>query len=62
MVKALTVQVAARIPLAVAEFIDEDIRRNAFMNRADWVQYACREFMKMRQKELSEDTSGGGSK
>ena len=63
MVKGITIQVAARVPLSVVEFMDKDIALNNFMNRADWVQYACREFMKTRQKELAEqsrDSHGGG--
>lgn len=60
MAKGITVQVAARVPLSVVEFMDMDIGLNNFMNRAEWVQYACREFMKIRQKELSQDSSGGG--
>ncbi len=59
MPKALTVQVAARIPLSIAEFMDKDINANNFMNRADWVSMACREFMKIRQKELSGQCGGG---
>ena len=63
MAKGITIQVAARVPLSVVEFMDKDIGRNNFMNRAEWVQYACREFMKIRQKEIAEqsrDALGGG--
>ena len=60
MAKGITIQVAARVPLSVVEFMDKDISLNNFMNRAEWVQYACREFLKIRQKELSQDSSGGG--
>lgn len=61
MAKGITIQVAARVPLSVVEFMDKDISLNNFMNRAEWVQYACREFMKIRQKELSGDGLGGGA-
>ncbi len=63
MAKGVTIQVAARVPLSIVEFMDHDISLNNFMNRAEWVQYACREFMKIRQKELADtnrDGSGGG--
>lgn len=60
MVKGITIQVAARVPLSVVEFMDKDIGLNNFMNRAEWVQCACREYMKIRQAELSRDALGGG--
>ena len=52
MVKAQTTQIASRVPNEIVEFIDADIRRNAFVNRADWIQCACREFIKIRREEL----------
>lgn len=60
MVKAQTTQIATRVPNEIVEFIDSDIRRNAFVNRADWLQCACREFIKIRKRELAENDSGVG--
>lgn len=61
MVKGQGIQVSSRMPKVIVDFMDEDIKRDAFISRADWVQCACREFMKIRIAELnSRDAHGGG--
>lgn len=64
MVKGMTIQIGARVPLSIVEFMDNDVNNNEFQNRSDWVVCACREFVKIRQKEISEklsrDLPGGG--
>lgn len=63
MANATSYQVGARVPKSIVQFMDNDIANGNFMNRSDWIGCACREFMKMRQKEIAEssqDTPGGG--
>ena len=64
MSKSSSYMVGGRVPLALLEFIDEDVANGNFMNRSDWIGCACREFMKIRQKEIAEqsrDALGGGA-
>lgn len=61
MAKGMTIQVGARVPLSIIEFMDDDVNNNNFQNRSDWIVCACREFVKIRQKELSGDGLGGGA-
>lgn len=52
------------MPKSIVQFMDNDIANGNFMNRSDWIGCACREFVKIRQKEISEqlsqDVAGGG--
>ena len=63
MAKGVSVVIAARIPLTIVNFMDDDVNNNNFMSRSDWLVSACREYVKIRQKELAEqsqDSHGGG--
>lgn len=63
MVKGMTIQIGARVPLSIVEFMDNDVNNNEFQNRSDWIVCACREYVKIRKREMSEqsqDSHGGG--
>lgn len=59
MPKGTNYLISARLPRVLVEFIDREIEDDQFLNRSDWVQCACREYMRIRQEQRRRDTESG---
>lgn len=59
MPKGTNYLISARLPKAVVDFMDLEIKENVFLCRSDWVQCACREYMRIRQEQRRRDTDSG---
>ena len=54
---AKTRMVGVVLPIAVYDFIEEDLRGGEFTGVSDWVRTACKEFYEKRKRERA----GGGA-
>ena len=59
MPKGTNYLISARLPKSVVDFMDLEIKEDKYLNRSDWVQCACREYMRIRQEMRKAETDSG---
>lgn len=59
MPKGTNYLISARLPKMIVDFMDGEIKEDKYLNRSDWVQCACREYMRIRQELRKSETDSG---